>query len=169
MQRDKPPVLKIACYILFLVLVYVLETANMPFSILGVRVDLLPCIPAAVALMEGPVLGAAIGLLTGMFYDVGFIGVDGLFPFYYMLFGLAAGTVSMRFLRRMFPSMLLLSASGMLIIGLFRYSFSVILFEGASFPLAFQSLCAEILLSMLFSPLVYLPIRQIARRFDRLR
>ena len=167
-QNDRPPILKVVLYLLFLILVYVIETANMPFSVSGFHIDLLPCIPAAVALMEGPVLGGVFGLLTGMLYDVGFIGVDGLFPLYYMLFGIAAGALSMRFLRRMFPSMLLLNTCGMLIIGLFRYGFSVLLFEGAPFPLAFQSMCGEILVSVALSPVVYLPVRTIARKFDRM-
>lgn len=168
MQRERPPVLKIVLYILFLILVYVLETANMPLSVFGFHIDLLPCIPAAVALMEGPLLGGLLGLLTGVLYDVGFVGVDGLFPIYYMLFGIAAGALSMRFLRRMFPSMLLLNTCGMLIISLFRYGFTVLLAGGTSFPLAFQSMCGEILVTVALSPIVYLPVRAIARRFDRM-
>ena len=123
MRRERP-VLKTICYLLFLVLVYVIETANMPLALFGFRIDLLPCIPAAIALMEGPFFGGMFGLLTGILYDVGFVGVDGLFPIYYMLFGIAAGAVSMRFLRRMFPSMLLLSTCGMLLIGMLRFGFS---------------------------------------------
>ena len=167
MRRERP-VLKTICYLLFLVLVYVIETANMPLALFGFRIDLLPCIPAAIALMEGPFFGGMFGLLTRILYDVGFVGVDGLFPIYYMLFGIAAGAVSMRFLRRMFPSMLLLSTCGMLLIGMLRFGFSVMLFSGAPFPLAFQSMCGEILVSVVLSPVIYLPVRTIARRFDRM-
>ena len=167
MRRDRP-VLKTILYLVFLVLIYVLETANIPLMLFGFHIDLLPCIPAAVALMEGPFFGGLFGLLTGVLYDVGFTGVDGLFPLYYMLFGIAAGAVSMRFLRRMFPSMLLLSTCGLLLIGMMRYGFSVLLFAHAPFPLAFQSMCGEILVSTLLSPLVYFPVRTIARRFDRM-
>lgn len=168
MQRKRPAILKVVLYILFLILVYVIETANMPLSIFGFRVDLLPCIPAAIALMEGPLFGGAFGLMTGILYDVGFIGIDGLFPLYYMLFGLAAGALSMRFLRRMFPSMLLLNTCGMLVLNLFRYGIVVLLMGGTSFPLAFQSMCGEILVTVALSPIVYLPVRTIARRFDRM-
>ena len=45
MRRERP-VLKTICYLLFLVLVYVIETANMPLALFGFRIDLLPCIPA---------------------------------------------------------------------------------------------------------------------------
>lgn len=168
MLRERPPILKIVLYLLFLILVYVVETAQIPLAVFGFRVDLLPCIPAAIALMEGPALGALFGLFTGILYDVGFIGVDGLFPIYYMLFGIAAGVVSMRFLRRMFPSMLLLSACGMLLIGMIRYGISVLLVSRAPFLLAFQAMCGEILVTAALSPLVYLPVRTIARKFDRM-
>ena len=167
MRRERP-VLKTICYLLFLVLVYVIETANMPLALFGFRIDLLPCIPAAIALMEGPFFGGMFGLLTGILYDVGFVGVDGLFPIYYMLFGIAAGAVSMRFLRRMFPSMLLLSTCGMLLIGMLRFGFSVMLFSGAPFPLAFQSMCGEILVSVVLSPVIFLPVRASARRIYRM-
>ena len=153
---------------LFLLLVYVVETAHIPLSLFGFHIDLLPCIPAAVALMEGPALGGLLGLFTGILYDVGFVGIDGLFPIYYMLFGIVAGIVSMRFLRRMFPSMLLLSTCGMLTIGLIRYGISVLLLSGAPFPLAFQAMCGETLVTVALSPLIYLPVRAIARRFDRM-
>ena len=167
MRRERS-VLKALLYLLLLVVLYVIETANLPLKAFGFHIDLLPCVPAAIALMEGPFYGGLFGLLTGILYDVGFVGVDGLFPIYYMLFGIAAGAVSMRFLRRMFPSMLLLSTCGMLIISLLRYGFSVLLFAGAPFPIAFQSMCGEILVSVVLSPVIYLPVRTIARRFDRM-
>lgn len=168
MQKERAPIFKVVLYLLFLILVYVIETANLPLNLFGFRVDLLPCIPAAVALMEGPFLGGLMGLLTGILYDVGFVGVDGMFPIYYMFFGIAAGAVSMRFLRRMFPSMLLLNTCGMLVLSLLRYGFAVLLVQGVAFPLAFQSMCGEILVTVALSPLVYLPVRTIARRFDRM-
>ena len=34
-QNDRPPILKVVLYLLFLILVYVIETANMPFSVFG--------------------------------------------------------------------------------------------------------------------------------------
>lgn len=168
MQKEQPVIVKYIVYLLFLILLYAIETANIPLEIFGVRIDLLPCVPAAVALMEGPVLGGFIGFMTGMLYDIGFIGVEGLFPIYYMLFGIAAGALSMKFLRRMFPSMLLLNTCGMLILGLVRYGLSLMLISKVPFPLVFQAMCGEILLTIILSPIVYFPIRNIARRFERI-
>jgi len=167
-MRRQNPFLKFMLYLLFLVLIYVLCTAHMPFMLFGYHIDLLPCIPAAIALMEGPAWGGLFGLLTGVLYDTGFIGVDGLFPIYYLLFGILAGAVSLRFLRRMFPSMLLLSMCGMLVLSIIRYGFAMLLTDGMPFALVFQSMCGEILVAAVLSPLIYFPVRGIARKFDRM-
>ena len=168
MQKEQPVIVKYIVYLLFLIVLYSIETANIPMEIMGFRIDLLPCVPAAVALMEGPVLGGFIGFMTGMLYDIGFIGVEGLFPIYYMLFGILAGAISMKFLRRMFPSMLLLSTCGMLVLGLVRYGLSLMLISKVPFPLVFQAMCGEILLTIVLSPIVYFPVRNISRRFEKI-
>ena len=56
MQKEQPIIVKYIAYLLFLIVLYAIETANIPMEIMGFRIDLLPCVPAAVALMEGPVL-----------------------------------------------------------------------------------------------------------------
>ena len=168
MQKEQPIIVKYIAYLLFLIVLYAIETANIPMEIMGFRIDLLPCVPAAVALMEGPVLGGFIGFMTGMLYDIGFIGVEGLFAIYYMLFGIFAGAISMKFLRRMFPSMLLLSTCGMMFLGLIRYGLSLMIISKVPFPLAFQEMCGEILLTIVLSPIVYFPVRNISRRFEKI-
>ena len=72
MQRDGKFVLKFICYGLLTVLVYLLETGTPLHRVrlLDVSVDVLACLPAAAALFEGPALGAAIGFLTGLLYDL---------------------------------------------------------------------------------------------------
>lgn len=167
MQRERVPVVKIGCYLLLTIVVFVIETSNgLPMRLFGFRIDLMPCLPAAVALFEGPWLGVVIGLATGILYDVGYIGAEGLLPVYYMLFGLAAGALSARFLGKMFPSFLLLTTCGMLLLGVLRFLGALALFTGVTPLLAFQSLCGEILVTAVLSPLVYLPARGISRRFD---
>ena len=74
----------------------------------------------------------------------------------------------MKFLRRMFPSMLLLSTCGMLVLGLVRYGLSLMLIYKVPFPLAFQAMCGEILLTIVLSPIVYFPVRNISRRFEKI-
>lgn len=165
-MRERIPIVKIICYLLLTVFVYVIETAAGLPRVFGFRIDLMPCLPAAAALFDGPVAGAVVGFAAGLLYDVGYVGVEGLLPVYYMLFGLAAGAVSARFLGKMFPSMLLLTSCGMLALGVLRYGVAVALIAGASPLLAFQSVCGQILVTALLSPFIYLPMRAISRRFD---
>ena len=118
MQREHTTGVKILTYTLFLLVCYLLETATglCRLQLFGVRIDVLCCIPAAVALMEDPAVGAAVGLMTGLLYDVSGAGIEGLYPLYFMLFGALAGAVGGRYLRRIWPSHLLLTAGGMLVL-----------------------------------------------------
>ena len=169
MQRERIPVLKMILYTVLLILFYVLETANgMPVRIFGFRADVLPCVMAAVALMDGPVEGCVLGLLTGVLYDVGFTGPEGLYPLYFMLFGTAAGFFSRRYLRRIFPSMLLITAASMLLLDLMRYGFSMLLGKNAPFLLFFQAACAETLIAAVLCPIAYLLVCAVSRRFERM-
>ncbi|MGE4549487.1 MAG: rod shape-determining protein MreD [Intestinibacillus sp.] len=167
MQRERIPALKIVIYAALLVLLFLLETANgMPVRVFGIRADVLPCVMAAVALTDGPVEGCIIGILTGVLYDAGFAGAEGLYPLYFMLFGTAAGFFSQRYLRRIFPSMLLLTASAMLLLDLLRYGFSLLTGKNGPFLLFFQAACGETLIAAAFSPVVYLIVRAVSRRFE---
>lgn len=169
MQRERIPVLKIVIYAALLVLLFVLETANgMPVRVFGFRVDVLPCVMAAAALVDGPVEGCILGLLTGVLYDAGFTGPEGLYPLYFMLFGTAAGFFSQRYLRRIFPSMLLITAVSMLLLDLMRYGFSLLLRNNAPFLLFFQAMCGETLIAAVLSPFVFLLVRGISRKFERM-
>lgn len=167
-MKEQPVALKFIAYTVVLIIIYSIETANIQFKFFGFKIDILPCVPAAVALMEGPVLGGFIGFMTGMLYDVGFIGIDGLFPIYYMVFGILAGIISIKFLRKMFPSMLLLNTCGMMILALIRYGLSLMAISKVPFPLVFQAVCAEILITIFLSPIVYIIVRNISRKFEPL-
>ena len=171
MQRDGKFALKFICYGLLTVLIYLLETGT-PLrraELLGVGIDVLACMPAAAALFEGPALGAAVGFLTGLLYDLAGNGVEGLYPRSFMLFAALAGGISGRWLRRMWPSHLLLTAGGMLALRLIQ--FGLMLVVDSAFPaLPFlQVMYAQVLVALLFSPVVYLLCRTIARRFDRFK
>lgn len=170
MQRDRTTTYKIVSYIIFLIVLYLLETATPlgGLKLFGARLDLLFSVPAAVALMENPAVGAAIGLTTGILYNLAGTGVEGLLPLYFMLFATFAGAISGRYLRRIWPSHLLLTAGGMLILRGFQFVLSMV---GVSYPILpfLQSMYGEILAAIVLSPFIYLPVRTMARRFDRMK
>lgn len=167
LKEHRLPVKRIACYVLVLLAVFLVGAAPVPLEIQGYRIDLLGCVTAAISLMEGPYLGMAFGILTGLFYDIGRSGVEGFYPMYYMLFGIAAGIFANRFLRRIFPSMLLLTAAAVIGVDLFRLFGLVLLQQRFDLLYYAQSSCGEALLTVLLSPLVYLPIRTIYHRLHQ--
>lgn len=166
MQREHIPAGKIALYTVILVVLFVLESANgLPVRVLGQRIDILPFAVASVALLDGPVEGAAVGLLAGALYDLGFGGAEGLYALYYLLTGIAAGLLGQRFLRRVYPSALLLGTGMMLLLGLWRF-FLIWVFGRTSEPLLYlQSMSGQTLVAALFSPIAYLAVRTVSRRF----
>ena len=153
------------CYGLLLLAAYLISTTTAPLEILGYRLDLIGCVASAVTLMEGPYFGMAFGVFTGLAYDMGRSGIEGLFPMYYMLFGIAAGIFANRFLRRIFPSMLLLTVASVLGLAMFRLLGLFLMQQHFDLLLYAQRVCGQAMITAALSPLVYLPARTIYRRF----
>ena len=98
-------------YVLVSVIVYVIQT-----SVFGAHaqfgyhyVDLLPAAVTATALLDGPVEGAVVGS-AGVLYDLGLVGVDGLYPLFFLLFGYAGGLFCQTVLTGGYISMVILNA-----------------------------------------------------------
>lgn len=164
LKEHRLPIWRILCYLLVLFIVFLIGSAPVPLNIHGYRIDLLGCVTAAIALMEGPYLGMTFGILTGLAYDIGRSGIEGFYPMYYMLFGIAAGIFANRFLRRIFPSMLLLTAAAAIGVDIFRLFGMFLLQQRFDLLYYAQYSCGEALLTVLLSPLVYLPVRAIYHR-----
>lgn len=166
MQREQLSIPKIVLYILFALLVYALQTSLFgTWSIRGYHLDLLPALVAAAALMDGPVEGVILGVTVGLLYDVGFIGVDGLYPLFFLLFGFIAGEMSRLTLSGSYVSMLLMTAFEMIVLGLVRYFAYLLPQTGASFGLVLRQIIGGTLLSCLFCVVVYWPMQKLSRRF----
>lgn len=166
MQRERINPFKIGAYLAVLLLIYLVETSfGLHLAVLGYRIDLMPAVVASVALMDGPEEGAIIGIVAGILYDASNVSIEGIYPAYYMIFGVIAGLLSKRYLRKIFASVLLLSSCALLLIGGLRYIFYLFMVKNTSFLLAFQTLCAEVLVAAAFSPLVYYPIKKLSGRF----
>lgn len=166
MQREYVSIPKIVLYILFALLVYVLQsTIYGTWSLRGYHLDLLPALVAAAALLDGPAEGVIIGVTVGLFYDMGFIGVDGLYPLFFLLFGFIAGEMSRLTLSGSYVSMVLMTAFEMVVLGLVRYFAYLLPQTGASFLLVLRQIAGGTLLACLFCFVIYLPMQKISRRF----
>lgn len=164
MQKERPPLGQIVCYMLILLAAYLVSTSSAPLRILGYRVDLICCVPAAVALMDGPYMGMAFGVAAGVAYDMAATGIEGLYPMFFMVFGVAAGLFARRFLRRIFPSMLLLTMASVVCLSAFRLLGFVILQQRFDLLLYLQRVCGQAMLTAALSPLVYYPVRAVYLR-----
>ncbi len=115
MQRELISIPKMLLYALVTILVYVIQTTVFgAHPLFGYHVDLLPAAVTAAALLDGPVEGAVVGLLAGVLYDVGLVGMDGIYPIWFMLYGLLGGLISRTALAGGFLSMVLMNAFEML-------------------------------------------------------
>ena len=163
MQRELISIPKMLLYALVTVLVYVIQTSVFgAHPLFGYHVDLLPAAVTAAALLDG----AVVGLLAGVLYDVGLVGMDGIYPIYFMLYGLLGGLISRTALAGGFLSMVLMNAFEMLLLGMLRY-FVQLMREGASFLLVLHQTVGGTLVACMLCFIVYLPISRAFSRDDR--
>ena len=121
MQRELISIPKMLLYALVTIFVYVIQTTVFgAHPLFGYHVDLLPAAVTAAALLDGPFEGAVVGLLAGVLYDVGLVGMDGIYPIWFMLYGLLGGLISRTALAGGFLSMVLMNAFEMLLLGMLR-------------------------------------------------
>ena len=167
MQRELISIPKMLLYALVTVLVYVIQTTVFgAHPLFGYHVDLLPAAVTAAALLDGPVEGAVVGLLAGVLYDVGLVGMDGIYPIYFMLYGLLGGQFSQTAHAGGFLSKVLMNAFEMLLLGTLRY-FVQLMRAGASFLLVLHQTVGGTLVACMLCFIVYLPMRRISRAFSR--
>ena len=149
MQREHISIPKLIAYVLFSVIIFALQTGTFGgMRIFGSAVDLLPALVTAAALLGGPAEAAVVG-------------VDGLYPLFFLLFGYAAGKLCQRLLTRNYISMLILTAFECVLLGLLRYLFSL-MHAGASFLIVLRQLAVGTVLTCLFCFIVYLPLRRLS-------
>lgn len=166
MQREQLSIPKILLYIVIALLIYVLQTSLFgAWSIRGYHLDLLPALVAAAALLDGPTEGVIIGIVVGLFYDLGFVGIDGLYPLFFLLFGFIAGVMSRLTLSGSYVSMILMTAFEMILLGLLRYFSYLLPQAGASFLLVMRQIIGGTLLACVFCFIVYWPMQKISRTF----
>ena len=166
MQREQISIPRMVCYVLFSILIFTLQTSVLGGApLFGFRVDLLPALVAAAALLNGPREAAIVGVAVGLLYDLGTVGLDGIYPLFFLLFGLAAGRISRLVFRSSYVSMMILTASETVILGLLRYMLSLSRL-GASFLPVLRQIVAGTLLTCLFCFIVYFPMRRLSAIFS---
>ncbi len=167
MQREQTSIPKMLLYIILVMLVYAVQSSLYgTWSIGGYHIDLMPSFVASAAMLGGPVEGLIVGITVGVFYDLGFVGTDGLYPIFFMLFGLVAGALSKLALSRSYVSLVLMNIVEMVLLGYIRYFAWLLPRTKASFLLVSQQILGGTLLASLFCFVSYFPMMNLSRRFD---
>ena len=147
-------VLRVPCCMLLMTVMYVLQTAfGAHMRVFGGGLDFLPILTAAVGMCMGSSAGLVCGLYAGILYDLG-AGIEGLFPMYYMFWGILCGYIGehTRHLRALWTAG---CAFGMgIVLFPLRYLFFY-QFEGAGLEVFYGYILLRAVLTLVFAPIVY--------------
>jgi len=167
MQREQLSVPKMVLYVIFIIAVYAFQSSVYgTWSVGGYHIDLMPSFVVSAAMIGGPVEGLIVGFLVGVLYDLGFVGIDGLYPIFFLLFGFAVGAFSRLSLSRSYATLVMLNAAEMAIIGFLRYFAYLLPQKGASFLIVLQQIVGGTLLASLFCFVPYIPMCKLSEKLD---
>lgn len=166
MQERKNFRRRIALYILLLLVCFVFQTSRgTRLTLWGASPDVLPFLLAAVALFEGPYVGALFGFFGGILLSVNSTAPEALLSMYYGLGCLGAGFFASRYMRRVFPTLLMCGTFLSLFKTLLSFFFFYALVYEAHSPGLLLIAGKSLLLSLPFSLLLYLLVKHIHSRF----
>lgn len=151
-------------YALGLLPVWLLDAYILPrYPLFGFTPTLLPLAAAAVAVLEGAYAGTGFGMAVGLLWELAYPGGFGGLVFTMALLGMAVGVVTQYALSQSFPGCLLCSAGVLAVLDALRVLRG--LFTGAAgLSALLQVAVPEFLLSLVWSPVIYLLFRAVFRR-----
>ena len=151
-------------YALALLAVCLLDSCILPrYPLLGLSPMLLPLAACAVSVLEGSRAGAGFGMAVGLLWELAYPGGFGGLVFGMTLAGMLLGAAAQYVLSQSFPSYVLCCAALLALLDLLRV-LSALLNDAASLPVLLQTAGGECLLSLVWSPLVWLLFRAVFRR-----
>ena len=153
-----------AVYALGVLPLWLLDAYILPrFPLWGVSPMLFPSAVAAVALWEGAYAGTGFGMAVGLLWELAYPGGFGGTVFFLALAGMISGGLTQYALSQSLPGCLLCSAGTLAALDGLRVAGKLIS-RAASLPALLQVAVPEFLLSLLWTPVIYLLFRAIYRR-----
>ena len=151
-------------YTLGLLPVWVLDACVLPqIPVFGVIPMLLPLAVVAVALQEGAYAGTGFGLAVGLWWELCYPGGFGGLVFGMALAGMAVGGVAQYALSQSFFNCLLCSAGVLVVLDSLRI-LRALFIQVETLNVLLGVAIPEVLLSLCWTPVVYLIFRGIHRR-----
>ena len=129
----------------------------------GVIPMLLPLAVVAVAVLEGSVPGAGFGMAVGLLWELAYPGGSGILVFGMTVAGMLTGSIAQYALSQSFISCLLCSAGVLGMIDGARI-LQALFVQSESLDVLLQVAVPEILISLCFTPLIYVLFRMVFRR-----
>lgn len=155
--------LRVLACVVGIVVCFVLESSlSLRISVLGAHFDLLPPIVAAAGICLGSPAGIICGIVAGLMYDCSGAEVEGLYPLYFMCWGIFSGMIGERHRVRQLNMIIMLSIEMTVLLSLIRYLFYFQFVMDTSLIFVIKAIVASALLTMLVCPFVYLAVRAIA-------
>lgn len=160
-------ILKWLLYALALLPILALQLYVLPWApIFGTVPNLLPVAAVTLTVLEGMEAGGCFGLAAGILSDALIPGLSGPMTVGLALMGMCAGATARYGLRQNLLSCLICSAGALTIINLFRVLYWL-LNQRASLPELLRVAVPEILLSLVFLPLIYGIFKWVWQRVPR--
>ena len=133
------------------------------FPLFGVVPSLLPLAAVAVAVLEGAHAGAGFGMGVGLLWALAYPGGYGSRVFLLSLMGMASGALCQYALSQSLAGCMLCAAGVVALLDL-QQIFRLLLADLADLPALLQVAVPEWLLTMLWTPVIYVIFRAIFRR-----
>lgn len=157
-------IMKWLLYALALLPIFILNQYVLPwFPIFGMVPTLLPVASVTLAVLEGPAGGAGFGLFVGILADALIPGLPGFSTLIFPLLGLGAGAAARYGIHQSYPGCLICASGALIVIGAFRVVYYSLHAYAAVWELVGVAV-PEILLSLIFTPLIYGIFRWVHRR-----
>lgn len=129
----------------------------------GVIPMLLPLAVVAVAVLEGSVPGTGFGMAVGLLWELAYPGGSGILVFGMAVAGMLTGSIAQYALSQSFISCLLCSAGVLAMIDGARI-LRALFIQMDTLDVLLQVAVPEILISLCFTPFIYLLFRMVFRR-----
>lgn len=143
---------------LILIGIFLIQTNSVGFSLFGVKIDMIPAFVCSVAIIYDYIFVASFGFIAGMLVDVSRVSIEGIFSVFYMLFGVCAGFLFTKYFSAKISAVVLSTIICMLITSVMIYISHLLSMQGSNFLIFIKVMCSEILISLLFVPIVFYSI-----------
>ena len=165
-RSEKIQAMKYVVYALLMLVAFVLCSARgiMP-RLWGATMNPMPFLVCAIALYEGPYVGAGFGLGAGLLVSLHSLMVEGLASLYLGLVGLGFGLIAVVWLRQIVLNAMLGGVLCFLVQGIGRYLFYHGLVFGVPFRQDAQLIAGELLLALIPGLILCLLVKKIYNKF----